>query len=73
MDGGGDNQLAMQSLRSRRRSRAFFPYYAGAARETHEGPVPAQGDEVALQMAIHALILAELAEDSGFESGDESG
>ncbi|XP_017003816.1 uncharacterized protein [Drosophila takahashii] len=68
MDGGGDNQLAVRSFR---RQREAFSFYAGEPADILPAPDPAQGDAVALQMALHAFILAELAEDSGFESGSE--
>ncbi|EDV59775.1 uncharacterized protein LOC6542989 [Drosophila erecta] len=68
MDGGGDNQLAARSLG---RQREAFSHYAGPPAAILQGPDPGQGDAFALQMAIQAFILAELAEDSGFESGSE--
>ncbi|XP_017077770.1 uncharacterized protein LOC108112435 [Drosophila eugracilis] len=69
MDGGGDNQL---SVRSFRRHPEIYSYYVNAPVQGLQGPDHAQGDAVALQIALHALIIAELAEDSGFESGSES-
>ncbi|KAH8348852.1 hypothetical protein KR084_011857 [Drosophila pseudotakahashii] len=68
MDGGGDNQLAVPLFL---RQREAFPFYADEPADILQVPDPDQADAV-LQMAIHALILAELAEDSGFESGSES-
>eukprot|EP00099_Drosophila_melanogaster_P008051 NP_001260741.1 uncharacterized protein Dmel_CG9445, isoform B [Drosophila melanogaster] len=68
MDGGGDNQLAVRSLG---RQREAFSHYAGPPTAMLQGPDPGEGDVLALQMAIEAFILAELEEDSGFESGSE--
>ncbi|KAI8037263.1 hypothetical protein M5D96_010014 [Drosophila gunungcola] len=73
MDGGGDNQLSLRSFRSRSQPPAARLYNAGAPRESHAGPDPAQGEAVALQRAFQAMIAAELSEDSGFESDSESG
>ncbi|XP_043662441.1 uncharacterized protein LOC122626306 [Drosophila teissieri] len=68
MDGGGDNQLAVRSLG---RQREAFSHYAGPPTAILQGPDPGRGDALDLQIAVQAFILAELAEDSGFESGSE--
>ncbi|XP_039493811.1 uncharacterized protein LOC120453254 [Drosophila santomea] len=69
MDGGGDNQLAVRSLAGRQRE--AFSHHAAPPTAILQVPDPGQGDAVDLRMAVQAFILAELAEDSGFESGSE--
>ncbi|XP_050743461.1 uncharacterized protein LOC127010989 [Drosophila biarmipes] len=70
MDGGGDNQLAVRSFGSQRDA---FYYYARAPVQILQVPSPDQedGSAAVLHLAVHALFFAELAEDSGFESGSE--
>jgi len=69
MDGGGDNQLAARSFWI-----DAFNYFEGVPAHNIPPPDPAQGEANAdaLHVALHALFLSELSDDSGFESGSES-